>query len=220
MKSRPILFSAPMVRAILAGEKTQTRRVVKPQPPLRCQYDINGAKSHAICQSTNHPGVFVPPTPKSVDHRLPCPYGQPGDQLWVKETYRVPKSYDSIAPRDLHLTSVRYEVDGSEKPLVPWWDSDEPGRIRQSIFMRKWMSRITLEITDIRAERLRGISDDDAKAEGVEHKNYVYPSEAFAELWKSINGPGSWENNPWVWVVEFRKIDTEGNTRRTQPTTD
>lgn len=189
MKSRPILFSAPMVRAILAGEKTQTRRVVKPQP-------IFVADPHVPFKTPDA-------DPKGL---IPCPYGKPGDHLWVKETYRVPKSYDNIAPRDLHLTEVRYEVDGSEKPLVPWWDSDEPGRIRQSIFMRKWMSRITLEITNIRVERLHEITAHDALAEGVGHNSMGNPVFDYEILWKSINGPGSWESNPWVWVVEFRKI--------------
>lgn len=201
MKERPILFSGPMVRAILEGRKTQTRRIVKPQPPNGCEYVINGAGSHALCYHAADPRICVAPTPKSTDHRLPCPYGQPGDRLWVKETFR--QVFDTPA-------IFEYRADGhTEHPLKPKW--------KPSIFCTRAASRITLEVAAVRVERLQDISPEDALAEGIEH--YVPgvsagqrgeveadPIAEYRDLWEFINGDGSWAETPWVWVVEFRRI--------------
>jgi hypothetical protein len=202
MKERPILFSAPMVRALLDGRKTMTRRVVKPQPPFDCSYAINGARTHALCYQTSKTlknAVWVPPTPKSTDHRLPCPYGQPGDRLWVRETFALePKSYAG--------DKVIYRAD--EKPTSGAW--------KPSIFMPRWASRITLEITGVRVERLQDITTADIDAEGVDNghtnrmmgkRHEAMQSMAWEALWKSINGAESWQANPWVWVIEFRRIE-------------
>lgn len=176
MKSRPILFSAPMVTAILDGTKTQTRRTWKPRP-----------------------GKF-----DDQPHLERCPYGQPGDQFWVKETYRTDQILDNISPKHIEEGQpIKYECDDEATSIVPFgW-----GRIRQSIFMRKWMSRITLQITNIRVERLQDISPDDCRAEGMPHgNNDIGVRYGYGQLWNQINGPGSWDQNPYVWVVEFKRI--------------
>lgn len=209
MKERPILFSAPMVEAILNRRKTQTRRIVKPQPLLE---PIRGPEIYhpvVIRDGMEEPGEPVFGIyDESGEWGVKCPYGQPGDRIWVKETWRTNKDYDSLKPSDLMATApIRYEADGAFGSLVNWYPSEMLGRIRQSIFMRRWMSRITLEITGIRVERLQEISPADAVAEGVG----IFPKsmsaqKRFREVWESINGPGSWETSPWVWVVEFMRI--------------
>ena len=195
MKERGIIFSAPMVRAILENRKTMTRRVVKPQPPHSCIYTINGNYSHALCLGPN--GEFVPPTARSIDHRLPCPYGVPGDRLFVKER------------------AMRAELLDMNAALLK----------RPSIHMPRWASRITLEITAVRVERLQDINTDDAKAEGLRpiigctgtinawqspavDRGRALAVDAFADLWDSINAKRGfgWDANPWVWVVSFRRI--------------
>jgi len=209
MKERPILFSAPMVRAILAGTKTQTRRTVKPQTLLRRPITDAGF------------GFLV----GGRDYR--SSYGQPGDRLWVKETWRTDFILDSYAPRELAETQpIKFDADGESTGIVAF----EWGKVRQSIFMRRWMSRITLEIVSVRVERLNEISEADARAEGIEEVpdnspfcgkpgwrdysgdgllpfDYDKPQASYRTLWESINGPGSWAANPWVWVVEFRRVN-------------
>ena len=197
MKERPILFGAPMVRAILSGTKTQTRRAVKPQPT---HFNPVGVPRRAR-----------PDAPSSDVIR--CPYGQPGDRLWVRETFCD----------DWHMDRgvVEYRADGE-------LDSDmfDAGCTwRPSIHMPRWASRITLEVTDVRVERLQEISEADAIAEGVHPDdaclpdddtsafsrigpvcNASFPVARYAALWESINGIGAWEKNPLVWVIEFRRV--------------
>lgn len=188
MKERPILFSAPMVRAILEGRKTQTRRIMKPQPVA-----LTDDHTHKAWQNCGDPRAQR------------CPYGQPGDRLWVRETWGV-----------LHDCYLK----DADEPT--WWRADfskrdEEGQImprwRPSIYMPKTRSRITLEITGVRVERLKDISEEDAKAEGArpwlhplhpngENRRHIY---GFSALWESINGLDSWAANPWVWVVEFKR---------------
>ena len=171
---RQILFSAPMVRAILNGTKTQTRRIVKHSPDDDCPYLENKIATR-------------------------CPYGQPGDRLWVREAWRTVAEADAIPPRDLR-----------EAQRI-WYDAETPhqpgaGKCRPSLFMPRWASRITLKITGTRLERLNDISEADAIAEGVlTTPGQDTPRTAFRALWESINGMGSWEINPWLWVVEFRR---------------
>lgn len=183
-KERPILFSAEMVRAILDGRKTQTRRTVKLNQAGRVQ---RGKQQWHI----DDPNAA-----------LACPYGQPGDRLWVRETW---------APG---ATQTMYRAGCSPDYLPP------DGKWRPSIHIPRWASRITLEITGVRVERLQDISEDDARDEGIEDGGCLNCGErepcecsspvpdardSFAHLWQSINGPDSWDVNPWVWVVEFRR---------------
>jgi len=183
-KSRPILFSAPMVRAILEGRKTQTRRIYK--------------------------GFFCGTQPAWPDSgKGSCPYGRTGDTLWVRESIKIGRCPNE--PLGLALYS---NGDGKLHP-------DAPERSREfcrefksvpSIHMPRWASRLTLEITDVRVERLNEISEEDAKAEGVSVDGVGNPGgpmrvhqRAFKSLWNQINGADSWAANPWVWVIEFSR---------------
>ncbi len=203
MKERPILFSRPMVRAILEGRKTVTRRVVKPQP------DFLGS-------------MVDPNTPfKTLDAglhaRITCPHGQPDDRLWVREAWAADAQVDAIAPRDLSQGEpIWYPADFSVRQTGCSMISK--GRGRPSIHMPRWASRILLEITAVRIERLQDISEKQALAEGVELEGEGVcwagaagtasdsPVESFRLLWELINGAGSWNANPWVWVVEFKRV--------------
>jgi hypothetical protein len=184
MKERPILFSAPMVRAILEGRKTQTRRIAK---------ELN--------EMPNLDGILKRfPNPKG------CRYGKPGDRLWVRETWAHERD-GTGCPDD---NGVLYRA------TDPGWDDEETGlRWRPSIFMPRRASRITLEITDVRVQRLQEISEEDAQAEGAVGAldqsvgNNWCASQAFAALWESINGPDSWDANPWVWAVTFRNLGAD-----------
>jgi len=211
MKERPILFSGPMVRAILDGRKTQTRRVVKPQPhagwslekmgTITSPHPKRGKFGQFICQNA--------PMGKVWD-LIPCPYGQPGDRLWVKETWKPDPAFGFSAkdkPTQIpEGTNILFRStlpkDHPKAALQPW---------RPCLFMRRWMSRIALEIVSVRVERLNDCSEADAQAEGYDFAPTRCPDEYdpmtwYRDLWESINGPGSWAANPWVWVVEFRRI--------------
>ena len=182
MTSRPILFSAPMVRALLDGSKTQTRRVLKSQ----------------ALEWISTPVGFDPQFIADAENRL-SPYGQVGDQLWVRETF-------CDATVGLH-GRVLYRATG-----------DTACKWKPSIFMPRAASRITLEITGVRVERLQNITAADALAEGViqlpdggyslsDTRHYSdSPDESYASLWEHLNGEGSWNSNPWVWVIEFKKV--------------
>lgn len=206
MTERPILFSAPMVRALLAGTKTQTRRVMKDQPPHQPEV-WQGSLNRAMTQ----PVMAAAWDADDGSHQCLCPYGVPGDRLWVREAW-MPVAHDT-QPYRYRATNPSYA-----------------GKWRPSIHMPRVASRITLEIVSVHVEQLQGISDADAEAEGIEtvsvsetdvrYVNYLradraqYPKEAtcgravhsYATLWESINGPCSWASNPWVWVVEFKRV--------------
>jgi hypothetical protein len=201
VKERPILFQGAMVRALLAGTKTQTRRVVKPQP-------------HPDAQVGGHYGGG--------------PYGQPGDRLWVREAFRMTTPFDKDSPArvaELCLDAgypkpwapIQYEADGRRDN----WTSvstiqakPEPGKLRPGIHMPRWASRILLEVTAVRVERLQEITHGDIEAEGIPCEGAPMPGELqkakhcvqWIGLWEAINGKGSWVANPWVWVVEFKKV--------------
>ena len=196
--SRPILFSGAMVRAILENSKTQTRRIVKPQPTTEIRSGMMGYWSI-------QPDV----------REFSCPYGQPGDRLWVRETWQAWAECDKLKATQLPadaMANLNFPANGNT------W----PSRIRSSIHMPRWASRITLEITGVRVEKLQGISESDAIAEGCSknHNGYYWggphavsglkqmatAKSAYNDLWTSINGPDSWAANPWVWVVEFKKV--------------
>ena len=199
-KERPILFSGAMVRAILDGRKTQTRRVVKAEIPeqlthVRRLTNANGDEGAVI---TEHPDMRAGQLAASVW----CPYGKVGSRLWVREAHYVER-----APSEGETGFILYKATDHEAPVSKW---------RPSIHMPRWASRILLEVVGVRVERLNDISEDDAKAEGVDPNGPVGYIPAvmemgmcryqYANLWVSINGPGSWEKNPWVWVVEFRVV--------------
>jgi hypothetical protein len=195
IKERPILFSAPMVRAILEGRKTVTRREVKMTDLL------------AVCLE-----------PKEGDPKLKaaqklCPLGRPGDRLWVRETWAADAQLDAIAPRELSQGEpILYPADAALREVG--CSMITPGRSRPSIHMPRWACRTLLEITDIRVERLQGITPEQAIAEGVMSAerdidpdgNDYSPCELFGGLWTMINGMESWNANPWVWVVEFKRV--------------
>lgn len=207
MKERPILFSAPMVRALLAGTKTQTRRILK----LKWGFDVEERDDGTLWPWAQHPDC-------DDDVWMPCPQGEIGDRLWVRETW----AYGT------HAMAAERDEDG---PFVYAADGTTQGRLcdrwTPSIHMPRWASRISLEITALRAERLQDISDADARAEGIEcmagdpecgYCNYLdqsgkdwtlSPRESFQSLWESINGPASWAKNPWVWVVEFQRAQAQ-----------
>jgi len=181
MTEKPILFSAPMVRAIIEGRKTQTRRVIKPQP----EKDLDPMTVIAAWDAG-----FID---------VKCPYGRTGDHLWVREQWQTYKEFDKVRPRDIsNQAPVQYPA------TYDGWDSKK----RPSIFMPRWASRITLEITNVRVERLQDISEDDAWAEGLHgaFDGLRLPSEQFKDLWEAIHGEQSWDKNPFVWVIEFKRI--------------
>lgn len=229
MKERPMHMSAPMVRALLAGTKTQTRRVIKPQPQMVTDRTIKTWDGDADALL----GLLTT-TGKS------CPYGQPGDRLWVRETWQYADWTQDGEPW------IRYRADGAQRLCehVPeeWADRltntwaglstgiaiGEPAadrKWRPAIRMPRWASRILLEITAVRVERLRDISEADAQAEGCavecmtptgdDSGSAIHGPGGYRALWDTINaagswdtinGAGSWDANPWVWVVEFKRV--------------
>lgn len=211
MKERPIIFSAPMVRAILDGRKTQTRRVVKLTDSGRVK-------------ESGSPRNWHLDDPHAV---MACPYGVPGDRLWVRETWqaffadevpasrpRGPRHTMGIPAQPERESFVFYRADG---------DLSHPEDGSEAIWlsplhMPRWASRLTLEIVSVRVERVQEISEEDARAEGVRVweewqsrdlpavLNMHDPRDAYAQLWDSINAKRApWESNPWVWVIEFRR---------------
>lgn len=228
-KERPILFSGPMVRAILDGTKTQTRRIVKPQPVDISE--LRDMEDDGPLQTFIESGVLRTPA-RWGSHPVPCPYGAPGDRLWVRETFGI---YDGEGFEHVGIPK--------EKPRgfhVVWGADCSPAvlevfRFRPSIHMPRWASRTLLEIVSVRVERLNDITEEGATKEGIpcikptpserrhgiEDGVYLVPGlsqstgqprwnctakAAFGDLWQSINGPGSWDANPYVWVVEFKRI--------------
>lgn len=196
MKSRPILFSAPMVRAILDGTKTQTRRV--------CKLTDSG---RVKAPGSSHNWHLDDP-----DCWMASPYGTPGSELWVKETCRVQSLEGECVLQyrsDMSIVELPEYAYPNDPILRKWLASqlvEADKKWKPSIFMPRAASRITLEITGVRVERLRDISPHDALAEGVGHNTMGNPAVDYQNLWESINGPGSWEANPWVWVISFRRI--------------
>jgi hypothetical protein len=202
VKERGILFSAPMVRALLDGRKTQTRRLVNRQGPH--------FHERAELVGRNLPGlptgafVFVDacgedPVPVAVR----CPYGEPGDRLWVKETFGF------LAGNGLRTV---YRADG-DPPARSDGSRVEGMKWRPSIFMPRRASRLTLRIESVRVQRLQSISEKDARAEGATRVDFGATggvgigsyAQAYRTLWSSLHGPESWAANPWVWVLDFKK---------------
>jgi hypothetical protein len=199
MTERGILFSGAMVRALLDGSKTQTRRAVKMPPSWDCIVYADWGNGWWPYRSDDGE------SPNYDNNEIPlrCPYGQPGDRLWVRETWAPHPDFPESVHRGV------YRADPECKYDVPRW--------RPSIHMPRWASRILLEIVSVRVERLQDIGDVDSHAEGVTIEDrhmggycageFLPPSvRAYRELWEQINGAGSWAANPWVWVVEFKRV--------------
>ncbi|AWP32021.1 hypothetical protein B9D02_05270 [Pantoea vagans] len=239
MRERPIIFNADMVRAVLDGRKTQTRRAVKfPFRDKNFGCELSGGELAGEVSAGNYRN---------------CPFGAVGDRLWVREAYRMPESLDCYSPQQVAELSLNA---GYKKPWAPiqleadgvrtgkWNGFDtpplvtEPGKLRPSIHMPRCASRITLEITGVRVERLNSINEHDAIAEGLAeiskdgrtykygvpdrdgypgtddfgwpwHEWERYPISAYSKLWKSIYGDESWQANPFVWVIEFKRVEVE-----------
>ncbi|MFH2073988.1 MAG: hypothetical protein ABIJ57_01385 [Pseudomonadota bacterium] len=199
MIERPIIFSGPMVRAILEGRKTQDLRIIKPQPDLCGDGSIYFPdRSASRWKHYVSEGHFIRGV--AVDF---SPYGQPGDRLWVKETWCSPMN---AFGRELMDYEPFYQATDDHLPLLHKWS--------RSIFMPRWASRITLEITNVRVERVQEISEDDAKAEGAERmhlddlgQSFKSYKRGFQSIWESLHGPGSWDANPLVWVIEFKRVE-------------
>lgn len=231
-KERPIIFSAPMVRAILDGRKTQARWIVKPQPEFRQVYTWKGTlvydcSSRSWCWGGKAHGRY--PDEYEPSLATMCPYGRPGDRLWVRETFCIESSKEVAyePPHDDGRPVRRHQ----DEAWGPWWEqphyratdpppeleigTGEPGvRWSPSVHMPRWASRIMLEITDVRVQRLQDIGAEEAEAEGVKVIGCALPVggdiriAAFCRLWESINGSGSWDANRWVWAITFKRIET------------
>lgn len=234
VKERPILFSGPMVCAILEGRKTQTRRIMKPQPScyvgtvLATNLNSDNLKPASYFDSycserkskENPRGKGIHWCWWSPDDRqgpdwIRCPYGIPGQRLWVRESFALHPTMQECGHH-----AVFYRAHDTILPENKW---------SASMFMPRWASRILLEITDVRVERLRDISEDDAIAEGCgklppfmdEGGSHTatemrYRS-GFRDTWESINGPDSWNINPFVWVISFRRIGQDATSKASAP---
>jgi hypothetical protein len=225
MRERQILFSGAMVLAILAWTKTQTRR-------LRGLAKINEAPGAWELLGVRDGFAQFYSSSRDAHVFLRCPYGEPGDRLWVRETWApadcMYQDHDLDEPGVVAYRadlSARFQHPGryAEPGAVPAYDLESWNfgslRWRPSIHMPRWASRITLEVAGVRVERLQEITEEDARAEGITGSSppgdFAMSCEgangyvcAFAELWESINGKRApWARNPWVWVVEFRRCD-------------
>ena len=227
MKERPILFSAPMVRAILAGQKTQTRRIAK-LPRARDSFVmLDHGSGWWPYQSDDGETELCD---DSCEHPYSSPYGQPGDRLWVRETW-MDLLGTGVEPITGRHSRYAYRAD---TPAGSYGDETrkEYGlKWRPSIFMPRSASRILLEIVSIRVDRVQNISPSDAIAEGIDRtvtgdgwRRYSdseteaaglppcqYPRHSYRSLWEHINGEMSWDENPWVWVIEFKRIEPPKN---------
>lgn len=218
VKERPILFSAPMIRALLDGKKTQTRREIVSRKKAAPYFVLYERREHSgfwpVYSADGERGHYLDDQGHDIEEQIACPYGQPGERLWVREAFiHEPADYCweasvSIPCRPSH-TVYRADVEGDSKG-AGW---------KPSIHMPRNLSRILLEITEVRVERLRSITEADALAEGIvrlpdggfglpkgEHYHAADPRISYLSLWESINGPGSVEAEPWLWAVSFRRL--------------
>ncbi|ORM66095.1 hypothetical protein [Pantoea rwandensis] len=238
MKERPIIFNSEMVRAVLEGRKTQTRRVIVPSMRTAdTQFELHQqADGSWMPMHTFNEGSFD----KSGSERpIKCPFGAVGYRLWVRENFFEHGHWEGggYDPEDSYFVSdkqVLYPADGVKRPTQR--TREDFWRSRPSIHMPRWASRITLEITGVRVERLNSINEHDAIAEGLSeiskdgstykygipdrdglpgtddcgwpwHEWSRYPITAYSKLWQSIYGEESWQANPWVWVIEFKRVE-------------
>ncbi len=252
MKERPILFSGPMVRAILAGSKTQTRRVVKGVPSWDhygrdiMDWGLSGIHQGDFGEMAGTDRWFLDVQTEVDDcnrREIRCPYGAPGDRLWVREAWRLHERFSDVA-RIVYAASqhTSWTEMHEDFPVALAGDRQPTTGFKPSIHMPRWASRLTLEIADVRVERLQAISKAEARAEGVEPPETERedrdrsicpmcggtglhgalgenlgvmevdcttcdtPAKRYRHLWEHINGPGSWDANPWVWVIEFQRV--------------
>ena len=213
MKEKPIIFTSEMVKAILEGRKTQTRRVIKPQPTRNHHIAYMEGQGAYNCSGE---GQFEELTYYATTVRtIKCPYGQPRDRLWVRETIMKSKNKREhlgvYAADDSSILTSKFNL-GTGETEVDWVCHFKKNKI-SAIFMPRWASRIILEITNIRVERLQEITLKDAIAEGIKAE-FVYDPEpeddnaAFKYLWNSINKTYPWLSNPWVWVISFKRVNS------------
>ena len=238
MIERGMIFNSEMVRAILDGRKTQTRRIVKPQPEISSKDNLSGVW---LDKPLN--GLLLP---KIQDIAIHCPFGMSGDWIWVRETWATLGNEDgccvdwedNLCKGDERSAARIYRASCEQRPgdyglwSIPddaYWkphtkDHKFEGAWRPSIHMPRWASRILLEITEVRVERLNSIHDVDAMREGIQNLttcshadfgipgvvNAQHPVRAFQLLWESIYGAESWKANPWVWGIEFKRIEGAG----------
>lgn len=216
MKERAFNAKPHEVRAILAGTKTQTRRVVRKQFGSDAIVAEVAATTPEGWQVSGHSGLWWDDAGACIDDAVRCPYGQPGDRLWVRETWM-----------DLLCTGIEHYNQNKERTRYAYRADTPPGSYGDearkgyglkwcpSIHMPRSASRILLEVVSVRVERLQDISEVDARSEGAEPRQVEEDDtvlegewrEGYRMLWESINGPGSWDANPWVWVVEFKRVE-------------
>ncbi|WP_112070637.1 ASCH domain-containing protein [Klebsiella grimontii] len=229
MTERGMIFNAEMVRAILDGRKTQTRRIVKGTDGAMkfCkEWDINGKEVFVVLGEKDHTGM------NPVLGAISCPFGAVGDRIWVRETWATLGNEDgccidwegNLCKGDERSAARIYRASCEQRPgdyglwSIPddaYWkphtkEHKFEGAWRPSIHMPRWASRILLEITNVRVERLKSISDGDAVREGcstADMKSGDCVADVFARLWASIYGSDSWNANPWVWVIEFKRVE-------------
>ena len=218
-KERPIIFRGDGVLGILEDRKTKTRRVIKPQPPVNCRewagWVISSTSKSEVGDATwtDVPGVLF-----NKDFHIKCPYGQPGDRLWVRETWGLYNTEPKDGPEKAMIFYKASDGENHELRYQLW---------RSPIFMPRWASRITLEIESVRVERLQEISTDDCIDEGIEDEFCIVANvpitkdlvadiarDRFRELWDSINAKSGygWDTNCWVWVIGFKKLETAPRT--------
>lgn len=237
MKELPILFSAPMVRALLEGRKTQTRRIVKEQPTSVGRYCVPFSPEEAYRN-----GFLLERWPEQERMmgnfgrcvRVHCPYGKLGDLLWVREAFQ-PLLANGVKWSDADYATgegyaINYVATEGRKEFACARDERITDRITSPIHMPRWASRITLEVTEVRVQRLQEISGADCRAEGIATCDIppdeegprrigymvgpddgksgldVRPQDSYRKLWESINGAGSWDANPWVWSLTFKMV--------------
>lgn len=215
MAEKPILFSGEMVRAILEGRKTQTRRVIKLRDgsvPEEDGYDIPKGED-------NKPLDYVMDFSKTYPQwqRLDCPYGRVGDRLWVRETWRAEELEDGTDGIRYAADKSFIAIDNTRQAANNWmdaYDQEKPSVWKPSIFMPRWACRIILEVVNVRVERLQDITAYDIAKEGCPAEYHMNNNSGmtdamhgwFENLWKKINGEDSWDSNPWLWVVEFKVV--------------
>jgi hypothetical protein len=221
MKERPILFNAEMIKAILSGRKTQTRRIMKNQPAgdfQDCPVQVRRDDDQFQWFSTQY----------GESTWFSNPLGKPGDQLWVREAFRMAKSLDTHSPREVAALSmsagyknpwapIQFEADSAR--AGKWTGFDTPpvvtdaGKLRPSLHMPRWASRIDLLITGVRVERLNSLTNTDARAEGYPAEREIDGGSTdpwlwFRDLWDGIYPDNTFKVNPWVWVIKFQRVET------------
>ncbi|NAU32592.1 hypothetical protein EE082_24015 [Klebsiella pneumoniae] len=223
MKERGVIFNGEMVRAILHGRKTQTRRIVKGTDgavKFCKEWDINGEEIFVVLGEKDHTGM------NPVLGALSCPFGAVGDRIWVREAFRVHSLATDVATLAYKASERNSWAEQTHRvPVAVCNKPATPEKWTPSLHMPRWASRILLEITDVRVERLNAISEEDAEAEGIDMEA-LYGSQdcydciadhnmtgrptvtgAFKHLWESIYGEEGWKSNPWVWVIEFKRVE-------------